>query len=124
MLPDGVWHDSVAGRRASLFGVGAVRGKRSSLRCLPSPPFLAPRVASPPYDVVSTAEARALVEGNPDSFLHVSRPEIDLPVGVDEHTEPVYQKGADNLKSLIASENLIKESEPLLYLYAQENGHP
>ena len=48
-------------------------------------PDIVGRVASPPYDVINTAEAKALAEGNPFSFLHVTRPEIDLPAGTDVH---------------------------------------
>ena len=56
-------------------------------------PELAAQVAAPPYDVVSTAEARALAAGNPMSFLHVTRPEIDLPESVDEHDDAVHAQG-------------------------------
>jgi uncharacterized protein (DUF1015 family) len=80
------------------------------------------RVASPPYDVINTAEARALAEGNPASFLHVSRPEIDLPVGTDEHDDAVYDKGAENLRALVAAGALAADPEPYLYLYAQTMG--
>lgn len=86
------------------------------------PPSSAVRVASPPYDVINTAEARGLADGNPASFLHVSRPEIDLPEGTDEHAEVVYQKGAANLASLIAQRALVQDAEPHLYLYAQKMG--
>ena len=58
---------------------------------------LASRVASVPYDVVDTREARDLAAGNPLSFLHVCRPEIDLPEGTDIHSDPVYAKGRENL---------------------------
>ena len=74
-------------------------------------------VASVPYDVVNTDEARALAEGNPFSFLHVSRPEIDLPPGTDIHSDAVYRQAAENFEKLIATAPLIKESEPSLYLY-------
>jgi uncharacterized protein (DUF1015 family) len=80
------------------------------------------RVASPPYDVISTPEARALAAGNPASFLHVSRPEIDLPEGTDEHAAEVYQKGAENLAALVARRALVPDPEPHLYLYAQRMG--
>ena len=80
------------------------------------------RVASPPYDVVSTAEARALAVNNPMSFLHVSRPEIDLPEGTDEHHPTVYATGARNLTALIADGVLVQDQEPHLYLYAQQMG--
>ena len=79
-------------------------------------------VASPPYDVINTAEARALAEGNPQSFLHVSRPEIDLPEGTDEHADAVYEQGARNLTALIAEGALLQDPEPHLYLYAQKMG--
>ena len=80
------------------------------------------RVASPPYDVINTAEARALAEGNPASFLHVSRPEIDLPIGTDEHADAVYDKGAENLAALVSAGALAQDPEPYLYLYAQTMG--
>ena len=59
-------------------------------------------VASVPYDVVNTDEARALADGNPFSFLHVSRPEIDLPPGTDIHSDAVYRKAVENFEKLIA----------------------
>jgi uncharacterized protein (DUF1015 family) len=74
-------------------------------------------VASVPYDVVNTEEARALAGGNPLSFLHVSRPEIDLPPGTDIHSDAVYRKAVDNFEKLIADCPLEKEIEPSLYLY-------
>lgn len=75
------------------------------------------RVASVPYDVVNTDEARALADGNPLSFLHVSRPEIDLPAGTDVHSDAVYRKAVANFEKLIAECPLEKETEPSLYLY-------
>jgi uncharacterized protein (DUF1015 family) len=86
------------------------------------PPADAVRVASPPYDVINTAEARALAAGNPASFLHVSRPEIDLPDGTDEHADAVYAQGAENLRALVESRALVADPEPHLYLYAQKMG--
>ena len=74
-------------------------------------------VASVPYDVVNTEEACALAAGRPLSFLHVSRPEIDLPPGTDIHSDPVYRKAVENFEKLIAEAPLEKESEPSLYLY-------
>jgi uncharacterized protein (DUF1015 family) len=91
-------------------------------RALRPPPGLAARVASPPYDVVSTAEARALARGNADSFLRVSRPEIDLPEGTDEHADAVYAKGAENLAELVRRGVLVQDPEPRLYVYAQRMG--
>src|SRR5512142_442855 len=91
-------------------------------RALRPPSPLAARVASPPYDVVSTKEARELAAGNPDSFLRVSRPEIDLPPGTDEHSEPVYRKGAENLSELRRRGVLVQDSAPRFYVYAQRMG--
>ena len=85
-------------------------------------PELASRVASVPYDVVNTAEARQLAEGNPYSFLHVCRPEIDLPEGIDEHEDRVYATGAENLKKFIAGGLLTHEAEDALYIYQQRMG--
>lgn len=83
---------------------------------------LAARVASVPYDVVNTAEARQLASGNPYSFLHVCRPEIDLPEGIDEHEDRVYAAGAANLKKFIAGGILAREAEDSLYVYQQRMG--
>jgi uncharacterized protein (DUF1015 family) len=74
-------------------------------------------VASPPYDVVSTEEARALVAGNPLSFLHVSRPEIDLPEGTDIHADSVYRKAAENFEKLVHECPLEEEKTESVYLY-------
>ena len=74
-------------------------------------------VASVPYDVVNTEEARALANGNPLSFLHVSRPEIDLPPGTDIYSDDVYRKAVENFEKLIATCPLETEAEPSLYLY-------
>ena len=86
-------------------------------RALRPQPERAQLVASVPYDVVNTDEARALAEGNPLSFLHVSRPEIDLPPGTDIHSDPVYRKAVENFETLISNCPLEKEAEPSLYLY-------
>lgn len=85
-------------------------------------PETAPRVASVPYDVVDTAEARALADGNPDSFLHVIRPEIDLPEGSDPHAPVVYAQAVDALNQLRARAVMVREREPSLYLYRQVMG--
>jgi len=85
-------------------------------------PERASKVASLPYDVVNTEEARELADGNPDSFLHVVRAEIDLPEGTDVYSDPVYQKAAENLGQLQSSGALVRESEPCLYLYQQQMG--
>jgi uncharacterized protein (DUF1015 family) len=74
-------------------------------------------IASVPYDVVDTNEARALADGNPLSFLHVVRPEIDLPDSVDIHDDSVYNKAVENLDKLVKNGDLIQEDSPSLYLY-------
>ena len=86
-------------------------------RALRPPAERAQAVASVPYDVVNTEEARALADGNPLSFLHVSRPEIDLPAGTDIYSDAVYRKAVNNFEQLIATCPLEKEAEPCLYLY-------
>ena len=82
----------------------------------PNPDF-AEQVASVPYDVISSAEARTLADGSAHSFLHVIRPEIDLPEGTDEHGDAVYEKGAENLKRFAESEAFLEEDAPALYVY-------
>ncbi|HEV7743523.1 MAG TPA: DUF1015 family protein [Pyrinomonadaceae bacterium] len=74
-------------------------------------------VASVPYDVVNTDEARALAANNPFSFLHVSRPEIDMAEGTDTHSDPVYRKALENFEQLIKDCPLVTEKTPSLYLY-------
>ena len=74
-------------------------------------------VASVPYDVVNTDEARALAADNPLSFLHVSRPEVDMPEGTDTHSDPVYRKALENFEKLIKNCPLVAEKTPSLYLY-------
>jgi len=85
-------------------------------------PELAAQVAAVPYDVVNTQEAAELAQGNPYSFLHVGRPEIDLPAGIDIHADEVYAKGVSNLRGLIASGALFQENTPCLYVYQQRMG--
>lgn len=93
-------------------------------RALRPPPERAKQVSSVPYDVVNTEEARRLARGNPLSFLHVSRPEIDLPQGTDIYSEPVYRKALDNFQSLIKNCPLETEDVPSIYLYRLiMNGH-
>ncbi len=79
-------------------------------------------VASVPYDVVDTAEAKALAAGNPKSFLHVSRPEIDLPEGTGCSSPEAYVQAKKALDCLIASGTLIKDDEPKFYAYRQTMG--
>lgn len=74
-------------------------------------------VVAPPYDVVSEAEARALAEGRPYSFLHVSRPEIDLPDGTDPYAPEVYAKAAANLAAMVSDGVLVRDPAPCFYVY-------
>ncbi len=80
---------------------------------------LAEQVASPPYDVVNTEEARELARGNPLSFLHVNKPEIDLPAETNAYDESVYAQGRKNLDKLIDDGVFIQEEKPAFYLYRQ-----
>jgi uncharacterized protein (DUF1015 family) len=77
----------------------------------------AAQVAAVPYDVVNTEEARALASGNPWSFLHVSRPEIDLPEGTPVYSDQVYAKAVSNFEKLTKQCPLEIEETPSLYLY-------
>ena len=85
-------------------------------------PQAAAQVAAVPYDVVSTDEARALADGNPLSFLHVSRAEIDLPAGTDPHADAVYERAAQNFADLRARAPLVEEDAPAFYLYRLHMG--
>lgn len=82
----------------------------------------AARVAAPPYDVVTTAEARSIAAGNPDCFLHVSRPEIDLPDGTDPHSDEAYAAGRRALDDLLARGVLVPDAEPTYSVYRQRMG--
>ena len=84
----------------------------------PAMPELARRIASLPYDVVDTAEARALA-GDPLSFYHVVRSEIDLPDGTDARAPEVYARAAAALDSLVSGGSLVQEDTPSFYLYRQ-----
>jgi uncharacterized protein (DUF1015 family) len=87
-------------------------------------PRRAGEVAAVPYDVVTTEEARGLASGNPWSFLHVSRAEIDLPEGTDPHSPTVYRKAAENLERLTRDCPLTRESERAFYVYRlRTSGH-
>jgi uncharacterized protein (DUF1015 family) len=82
-------------------------------------PGLAAEIAAVPYDVVNTEEARRLAAGNPKSFLHVSRSEIDLPDGTDPYSPAVYEKAAQNFQAL-TRDSFLREDAPSIYLYRQE----
>jgi uncharacterized protein (DUF1015 family) len=79
-------------------------------------------VAAPPYDVLNTAEARQRAAGKPWSFLHISKPEIDLPEGTDPYSAEVYAKGAENLQRQIEAGILIRDPEPRYYVYRLRMG--
>lgn len=79
-------------------------------------------VASVPYDVVDTAEAKALADGNPKSFLHVSRPEIDLPAGTDCSSPEAYAQARKALDKLVSDGTLVQDGEPKFYAYRQTMG--
>lgn len=83
---------------------------------------LASQVAAPPYDVVSLEEARKLAEGNPYSFLRISRAELELSEGVDPYSTTVYERGAANLRKLLQQGILEQEQQPLLGVYRQKWG--
>jgi len=85
-------------------------------------PDVCAKVASPPYDVLSSDEAREMAASNPLSFLHVVKPEIDLAPGTDVYAPEVYQTGAANLRRLVDDGALIREEVPALYLYRQRMG--
>src|SRR5471030_98601 len=86
------------------------------------PIHLAPRVASLPYDVMDVEEARQMASGNADSFLHISRPEIDLAPAVDPHADAVHERGRQNLDSFQKSGVLNKDVSPCYYVYRQRMG--
>ena len=85
-------------------------------------PAQARAVAAVPYDVVDTAEARALADGNPVSFLHVSRPEIDMPEGTDCSSPEAYAQARKALDALRASGTLVQDAEAKFYAYRQVMG--
>lgn len=85
-------------------------------------PELAGKICELPYDVMSSDEAREMAAGNPLSFLHVSKPEIDLPVGTNTYAPEVYAKGKENFQKLIAQGALQQDAKPCFYLYRQIMG--
>jgi uncharacterized protein (DUF1015 family) len=91
-------------------------------RALRPRPELAVRVAAPPYDVISSDEARAMAAGNDISFLHINKPEIDLPREVGLYDDRVYATGVRNLRRFIAQGVLVRETRPSFYVYQQRMG--
>ena len=96
--------------------------KLHPFRSLHPPADLAQQVASLPYDVMSTEEARDMARGNAHSFLHVVRPEIDLPPGTDIHSDPVYEGGATALTRLQQQGALVRDDAEALWLYRLDMG--
>ena len=91
-------------------------------RALRPPKDLAEKVSALPYDVMNVAEAGDMAAGNPNSFLHISRPEIDLPSEVDPHDESVYRQGKLNLDEFIRRGVLTQDSHDCFYVYRQRMG--
>lgn len=83
------------------------------------PKSIVSKLASRPYDVLNSEEARVEAEGNEYSLLHVTKSEIDLPKGIDEHSDEVYNKVAENFKKFQAEKWLVRDSKDNLYIYAQ-----
>ena len=82
-------------------------------------PDLAAQVASVPYDVVNRGEAAELARGNPHSFLHVGRSDIDLPEDVDPYDPRIYRRAREALDELLARGTLLRDTEPRLFVYRQ-----
>ena len=80
-------------------------------------PELVQKVASPPYDVLNSQEARELAKDNPMSFLHVVKAEIDFGPDIDTHSDQVYKKGAENLQKFLRDGILIQDASPCFYIY-------
>jgi uncharacterized protein (DUF1015 family) len=85
-------------------------------------PVQAASIAAPPYDVLNTEEARGRAAGKPNSFLHISKPEIDLPADTDPYAPAVYAKGAENLKRMVDAGVLIRDDAPTYYVYRLKMG--
>ncbi len=83
----------------------------------------AEKIASPPYDVLDSDEARVIVNENPLSFLRVVKPEVDLAQDVNLYSDEVYQQGADNLNNLVNKGYMAQDAEPCFYFYRQIMGN-
>lgn len=93
-----------------------------SYRALRPVPELASGIASLPYDVVSTAESRALVEGNADSMLRIARSDLEFPDDTDPYSDAVYARAKANWDRLVREQRLVKEEAASLYVYRQQMG--
>jgi uncharacterized protein (DUF1015 family) len=80
---------------------------------------LAEKIAAPPYDVLSSEEAREMARDNPHSFLHIGKPEIDLPDGTDLYSDAVYAKGKENFDRFIREGFLVQDKKKCFYVYKQ-----
>ncbi|MGZ8551504.1 MAG: DUF1015 family protein, partial [Chitinophagaceae bacterium] len=78
---------------------------------------LAEKIASRPYDVLNSTEAKEEAKGNPFSFLHVTKAEIDLPDGIDLHSQAVYDKAKENLQEFVQQGIIFNEEKPCYYIY-------
>src|SRR5438874_4431041 len=105
------------GRRASRAGSEIHVTLIRPFRALRPAPGRAGEVLAPPYDVLSSGEARERARGKPWSFLHISKPEIDLDPGIDPYDRAVYVKAAENLDRMMATEILIRDRKPSYYIY-------
>lgn len=92
-------------------------------RALRPVPALVGKVAALPYDVMSSEEAREMVKGNPHSFLHVDKAEIDLEPGVDLYDPRVYERARENLDRMVAEQVFIQDEQPCFYVYRQKMGN-
>jgi uncharacterized protein (DUF1015 family) len=91
--------------------------KISPFKALRPEPQLARQVASRPYDVLNSREAKTEAQGNPNSFLHITKSEIDLPETTDIHSEQVYLTAAENLKAFMSRNVLFRENKDCYYIY-------
>ena len=80
---------------------------------------IAQKLSCLPYDVMNAQEAAKMAEGNPQSFLHITRAEIDLPADVDPHSKVVYEKSVENFRKFQDNKWLVQDAEPKFYIYAQ-----
>ena len=89
----------------------------SPFRALRPAPGRAAEILAPPYDVLSSAEARERAKGKPWSFLHISKPEIDLDPAIDPYDKAVYAKARENLDRMVKGGALIRDAKPAYYVY-------
>ena len=83
---------------------------------------LAGKIASPPYDILDTDEARRIIDRNEHSFLRIVKPEATLPAGIDQYSPAVYKRGKENLDEFVAKGWLVQDEKPYLYAYRQIMG--